>query len=308
MNASKITALDFFEDLSSPYARKRFFWAFVILIIVSAVIQFFTLYFVNNPFLKDLISSVALQLFSTSFVITFFYIVYLHLIGPNWSVRNVRALRPQDINSKIRSLLTKTNLYVFWGRSGSYFRSQPLRVLDAQSRDGTRNIDIEVLLPDPTDDRLVQSYRQILDSLGEDNSENSLLIQVLATSIACAVADANNRYLSVALYYSKFLPGFRLDLSSVGAILTHDDPSKPALMFDGNSEFHEMFRSTARSEMMVSRKIEWQSSLFDGLKLGTSQVSANQVKAFELHGDCDPQLLAEKVNHYLINETHRYKR
>jgi hypothetical protein len=83
-------------------------------------------------------------------------------------------------------------------------------MLDEQSRKQKLVTDVEVVLPDPTDERLIKSYRDILASLGENPGGNPLLANVLATSIACAVIDANNKYIRIKLFYSKFLPAFRV--------------------------------------------------------------------------------------------------
>jgi hypothetical protein len=136
--------------------------------------------------------------------------------------------------------------------------------LDTQSQKEKLPTDVEVLLPDPNDPRLIDLYQRILVSLGEkpDGNRNPLLANVLATSIACAIVAANNNYIRVKLYYSKFLPAFRVDLSGNGAVVTQDDPAKSALYFEPQSEFYEMLRATIRNEMAVSTEAKWNKELF----------------------------------------------
>ncbi len=117
-------------------------------------------------------------------------------------------------------------------------------------------------MPDPDDERLVKSYREILRSLGEDPSQNPLLPNVLATCMACAIVASNNKHLEIKVHLSRFLPAFRVDLSEKGAILTQDDKKKSALYFEYGSEFWDMFHSTVANERAVSRAVTWSQEAF----------------------------------------------
>lgn len=194
MKASKITAIDFFEDLTSPYARKRFFWGFVVFAVCCiGVIIVARMCLPYNGF-REVLESVSIEILSGSIIILLFYFLYFHFIGENYGLREVVTTRPQDIGGRLSELIPETRYYIFWGRSGSYFRSVPLIKLDEQSRSRKSVIDVEVVLPDPHDERLVESYQDILNSLGEYNNKNSLLSNVIATSMACAIINSNNKF------------------------------------------------------------------------------------------------------------------
>ena len=225
MKASKIRTTDFFDDLTSRYARRRFFWGFLI-IIIFCLILVSILKDWNGLTTTDIIISILIEVVSGSLIILGFYALYVYFIGPNVGFREVSVLRPQDISGKMKVLPLNVTTYMFWGRSGSFFRSYPISILDKQASDRKHNVTIDVLLPDPEESRLVDSYRDILTSLGENEGENALLSHVIATCITCAIVDANNRFINVRVYLSRFLPGFRLDLSDNGAILTQDDKKK----------------------------------------------------------------------------------
>jgi hypothetical protein len=257
LRASKLTAVDFFDDLTSPYARKRFFWGFVAFSVFCIIGVCLTRLFLHDGVTGDVINEVLLHVLADALVVLAFYALYMHFIGPNDELREISVTRPKDIREQMEQLPVDTRFYVFWGRSGSYFRAHPLLALDKQSRAQKLVTDVEIVLPDPTDDRLIQSYRDILNSLGENSSNNPLLANVLATSIACAIVSANNKYINIKLFYSRFLPAFRVDISERGAILTQDDPAKSALFFQPESEFYEMLRTTVRNEIAVSGEAKW---------------------------------------------------
>ena len=76
-----------------------------------------------------------------------------------------------------------------------------------------------------------------------------------------------NKFLNIRIWYSKFLPAFRVDLSDKGACLTQDAKEKSALFFEHGSEFFDMLFNTIRSEASASREIIWNPSVFKGLAL-----------------------------------------
>lgn len=306
MRASKITAVDFFEDLTSRYARRRFFWAFVGVCVVCGICIFAISHFVTPSVVRDLLFSIFIEIISGAVIVLAFYAIYIYFIGPHFLVSEVSVLRPRDIGERIESLPLEVSRYMFWGRSGSYFRAHPLRYLDSQAKEKKRNIDIEVVLPDPEDPRLVNSYNEIVRSLGETPSENQLLANVLATSIACAIVSSNNKFVNIRIFYSPFLPAFRVDLSDKGAVLTQDDPNKSALFFQPESEFYEMFRTTVRSEMSVSKEVKWEEELFKDRGLDEEVCDEKTLGAFGLKL-ANFDALKEEVAALITERQHRYK-
>ncbi|WP_037435777.1 hypothetical protein [Sinorhizobium fredii] len=281
MRASKITAVDFFDDLTSSYARKRFFGGFSVLI------------------------AVLVEIVAGSLIILSFYSLYVYFIGANTAVREVNVTRPQDIGERMRALPQDVRHYMFWGRSGSFFRAYPLLELDRQARENKRNIAVDVLLPDPDDGRLIKSYRDIMKSLGEDPGENPLLPNVLATCMTCAILASNNKHLEINVHLSQFLPAFRVDLSDNGAILTQDDKKKSALYFEYGSEFWDMFRSTVANERALSRAVAWNKEAFAGLKLEEKSCDAQTLNAFGIKVD-NVDAVQQEVARLITKRPHRY--
>jgi hypothetical protein len=260
----------------------------------------------SKGILQDIVDGVFMQVLTGSLIILAFYAIYMHFIGPNPGLREVTAVRPRDISGHMKELPVAARTYMFWGRSGSYFRSAPLLKLDEQARDEKRNIDVEVVLPDPMDERLIRSYQDIRSSLGEDSEGNPLLANVLATSMVCAIVSANNKYINIRVYYSKFLPAFRVDLSDNGAIMTQDDMAKSALFFEFGSEFYEMLVNTIRNEAAVSREIRWDEAIFRGKKLEEKSCDKQTLNAFGIEID-DVDTLQQEVAKMIAERKHRYK-
>jgi hypothetical protein len=306
LRASRITAIDFFDDLASSYARKRFFTGFALLVVLCLLLIWVTYQLVTQSAIRDILVSILIEVLSGSVIILAFYAIYVYFIGPNTAVREVGVMRPQDIGERARALPMETRNYMLWGRSGSFFRAYSLLKLDEQAKENKRNIVIDVLLPDPEDQRLVRLYREILKSLDEDGGNNPLLSQVLATCMACAIVAANNKLVEVRVHLSSFLPGFRLDLSDNGAILTQDDKKKSALYFEAQSEFYDMFRRTVIDESSLSRKVSWNSQLFEGLKLEEKSCNRKTLNAFGIPVP-DVDAAHQEVAMLIGKRPHRYK-
>lgn len=305
LRASKITAVDFFDDLTSSYARKRFFGGFSVLIAVCILLLWVAEVNFTWPIAKEIVVAVLVEIVAGSLIILAFYSLYVYFIGANTAVREVNVTRPQDIGERMRALPQDVRHYMFWGRSGSFFRAYPLLELDRQARENKRNIAVDVLLPDPDDERLVKSYRDIMKSLGEDPGENPLLPNVLATCMTCAIMASNNKHLEIKVHLSQFLPAFRVDLSDNGAILTQDDKKKSALYFEYGSEFWDMFRSTVANERAVSRAVAWNKEAFAGLKLEEKSCDARTLNAFGIKVD-NVDAVQQEVARLITKRPHRY--
>jgi hypothetical protein len=307
MRASKIGAVDFFDDLTSPYARKWFRWGFIALCCICAILIYLTEQFVPGGSFHDVLNAIFIEVIAGVVIILSFYGLYTYFIGANTTLRDVSVTRPQDIGTRIRTLPHNVRHYTFWGRSGSFFRAFPLLELDRQAREQRKNIDIEVMMPDPVDPKLIESYQATLRSLGETPNQNALLVNVLATSLACAIIGANNNFISIKIFYSKFLPAFRLDLSDNGAMLTQDHPSKPALFFSSGSEFHEMFRTTFRNEARLSREVAWDEAIFKELSLEEKSCNKQTLNAFGIQVS-DTDAIRAEVATLITERPHRYAR
>jgi hypothetical protein len=108
------------------------------------------------------------------------------------------------------------------------------------------------------------------------------------------------------VYYSKFLPAFRVDLSDNGAIMTQDDMAKSALFFEFGSEFYEMLVNTIRNEAAVSREIRWDEAIFRGKKLEEKSCDKQTLNAFGIEID-DVDTLQQEVAKMIAERKHRYK-
>ena len=306
MRTSKFTAIDFFDELTSTYARKRFVAGLGIVTLVSLLLILLVQTCFTSQTPKDIATTILIEILAGTVLVFLFYLYYVKFVGFKISDRDIHVTRSEDIQQIVRSLPSDARTYRFWGRSGSYFRAYTLREIDAITKRTKRNVRIEVLLPDPLDTRLISSYREILESLGENDGENPLLPHVLATCIACAVLSANNRYLEINIFLSSFLPAFRLDLTDRCGILTQDDKRKSALYFESPSEFFDMFENTMINERKVSKEVNWEADSFRNLEFGDDSISRARLEAFGIAID-NLRDVQDRIRILLTKFPHRYK-
>lgn len=67
-----------------------------------------------------------------------------------------------------------------------------------------------------------------------------------------------------------------------------------------------MFRTTVRSEMSVSKEVEWDESLFKGLGLDTKSCNTDTLTAFGIDVK-DVDEIQQEVAFLITKRPHRYK-
>ena len=305
VKASRVMAIDFLNDLTSPYARRWFVGSMSFLLIFSIIMVWLATIAPFQPWLKDVLVSLFSEASAGSGIVLAFYAVYLYFIGPNTPAQEVTVLRAEDIGTEIHKLFEDSRRYIFWGRSGAFFRSRTLQVLDKQAQENRRQITVDVLLPDPREERLAKGYRGILKALDETGSEHTLLANILATCLACAIADANNVHLDVRVHLSKFLPTFRIDMSDNGAILTQDDKEKAALRFKDGGQFFDLWEAAVATERNASHLVSWDREQFAGKLLVKETCTSEVIDAIGI--DVPREATTDREVARLIDElTHRY--
>lgn len=209
---------------------------------------------------------------------------------------------------RISSLPIGAQEYMFWGRSGSFFRADQLRKMNSESEKGKKDILIKVVLPDPNNQKLVHLYGRMMNSIGENTGTYDLLSHVIATCIAGAIYESQNRRLKLEIFISNILPTYRIDLSNNGLILTQDDKKKSAIFFDADTEFYDLFRSNVLTECEMSKKLDWDKSIFEGLDILQPCLRSCHVHTFGLEFDDETvNVLLPKIKNLIQSQSHKYK-
>lgn len=304
-HATKYINLDVIGDLGSKSARRRFMGTFIGIAALTAF-AFCMPDFQIRERAPELWRTTAGNLFSTSILIILVYGAYILFIHEDTERPEIETLRPQDINGQIRYLPTETSSYYLWGRSASYFRAETIRALSDSALTNRRNIDITVLLPDPEIPKLAEAYEDIIRELREEVEEDKLFKNAVATAAACALTAANNRYVSIKVCFSQFLPSFRIDLSDQGAILTEDKKELYGLKFSSRSQFFEMFKTMINYEVKISRSVDLNKYAWRNHVIGEDKLPLEALLSFGFSSE-KVEKHKNAILELISNPDHRYK-
>ena len=305
METKKIIGADFFSELRSRHVRRRF----IVGIFLLCAFTLFGSFFINKLHLNERTISVLEGLFTEAFagffIIFCVYLLYLYFIGPEKDFGDITVIRNSDISENIKKLPLNTRNYMFWGRSGSFLRAYTIPKLSEEASEKKQQILIEIVLPNPNNEKLSKLYRRIKASLNEDADNYTLHDEVIATAYACAIHANDNRFLTFSVHYSDYLPSYRIEVSDHVAILTQDNPKLKAIAFGRETEFYELFRSSIRNEAILSKNLLSDLRPFEGAKTPSKFLLCREFEA--LGSEKWSGVRAQKVADILKKNKHRYK-
>jgi hypothetical protein len=244
--------------LRSRYTIRRFFLIYGLCLAVAILSLLLIAHaFPSDHWFRLISKDFLINLAAVIAVFMTTYAFYLFVTPPGLRNAEVIPLRDVEISDEIIDLLKEATDYWFWGRSGSYFRSEILPRLDQIARTERRRIRIRLVLPDPSRPENCLRYKQILTGLNEFADDNTLAANVTATIVMIANLCSRNPYLDAEVGLCATVPTLRYDLSNNGALLTRDAKKLPALLTNSGNAYFEMFRDAVESELSQSKKVTW---------------------------------------------------
>jgi hypothetical protein len=244
--------------LRSPYAKRKFFsiylllLAFVLLllfVLVQSLDQNGTARAVAISFLGNFASAIAIV------IVTYGFFVYV--TPPGLRNAEVVPLRNVEIGEQIFDLRAGVSDYWFWGRSGGYFRQHVLPSLNTLAERDRRHVVVRIVVPDYSQPENAVRYAKMRRGLNEAADEHTLAANVIAT-VATAVSEAaRNPYFQVQIGLCASVPVLRYDISNIGALITRDAPSLPAILINSGNPYFETFRDAVENELAQARTVKW---------------------------------------------------
>jgi hypothetical protein len=293
--------------LRSRYTIKRFFIAFGILLIsLLLLILAIETYVPRGPAPREMLTNFLGNFAAAVAVFIVTYLFYINIIPSGLRDAEVIPLRDVEIGEGIVKLPESASDYWFWGRSGSYFRSAVLPLLDEQARRERRHIRIRVVIPDPNNGNNGTLYKNFKQGLRENADETTLAANVLATISSIALACSRNPYLKAEIGLCASVPVLRFDLSNHGALITRDARKLPAILTNSGNPYFEMFRDAVENELAQSRKVTWD-SLPAGLPESADALDEIFLATIKGLPDYDPTIL-ESARNLLSSKADRYGR
>ena len=174
----------------------------------------------------------------------------------------VRALTGRDTSEALEIARRHTDQWTFKGGTGTYLRAVTLpRCIENARADG-RSLRVQIEILDPADERTCTAYTQFRRSLstapdrtGEEWTFVRTRNEALATILAASWYLQRHYFLIIDLGLSTAISTLRWDLSSNCLILTQEDPSTPALIFEKANPYYHSYHRELVSSFERARRV-----------------------------------------------------
>jgi hypothetical protein len=157
-----------------------------------------------------------------------------------------------------------TERWTFKGGTGTYTRAKTLPdcVANARHASPRRNLDIRLIILDPTNVQLCAMYASYratfasLDPTEERWTTDRTQKESYATVLAAAWHKRSYDLLTVGVFLTSIMSTFRYDMSDSCLIVTQDDPAFPAMVIERNSPHYyahatEMAKSQQQARHVI---------------------------------------------------------
>jgi hypothetical protein len=169
----------------------------------------------------------------------------------------VRVVSGRDRSEALEAARRDTKRWWFSGGLGRYNRAVVLPELAERARRTNSRRSVVLLTLDPDHPSVCRTYARMRQGRrtgrGEDWSEESVRMEVLATVLAAHWCAANEPMLEVEVRFKSTCALTRLEVADSAAIRTSEDPKDSAIIYPVNSPFFALMEEDFRLERDQAR-------------------------------------------------------
>lgn len=243
--------------LRTKYTIRQFYTVFSIIFFISSGLSVALSLGDFVPQAQAILASFFGSLSGTILTVMAIYGVWIFVTPPEIRHAVILPLRPKEISEFLEQIRTNSTQYVFWGRSGTSFRQNVLPTLDNRARSLRQSQSIKVVMPNPAAPSISSNYATMINGLGENANDKTLLVSVVAMALDLAIRSSENVDLRVEMCLCPTLPVVRMDISDQGAVITRDAKSLPGIYCGPGSQHLDMYRTMAENEFRQGKPITW---------------------------------------------------
>jgi len=156
-----------------------------------------------------------------------------------------------------------TEFWMFKGGTGTYLRAVTIKACVENARRAQRPVRMQVEIIDPTDEHLCNRYARYRSSLapGPDRTGETWTLdrtrkEAFATILAACWYWQRFTFLKVEIGLSPVMTTFRWDLSSQWVVITQEDPSAPAMLFEKGRPHYRSYSRELVASFEQARLVE----------------------------------------------------
>ncbi|HET8641679.1 MAG TPA: hypothetical protein VFM37_07060, partial [Pseudonocardiaceae bacterium] len=156
-----------------------------------------------------------------------------------------------------------TEFWMFKGGTGTYLRAVTIKACVESARRAQRPVRMQVEIIDPTDEHLCNRYARYRSSLapGPDRTGETWTLdrtrkEAFATILAACWYWQRFTFLKIEVGLSQVMTTFRWDLSSQWVVITQEDPSAPAMLFEKGRPLYRSYSRELVASFEQARLVE----------------------------------------------------
>jgi hypothetical protein len=252
---------------SSIRERRQFLFLIVALLALILLLRIYVFPKIDNLTIKENVLSISDKLFTSliTTVIVGWFVFWISYEEIKKKVELIRSTRL--IEEKLESLRRDTNQYYFSGGTGSYTRTVTLPKLNELSYSNKSSISVSIILMNPNNELLCNTYSSYKNSLEGFNKWNNIEVRskIFASILSIYKYKMNSNFLEVNIYLKDFFSLLRIEISQNGIVISKEDKELPILYLDKSSYLYspyvEDFRQVVKQSKLITIKNEFQFDL-----------------------------------------------
>lgn len=243
--------------LTSRYTARRFFLATFTVIVACFLGLIVILSCEPSGVFWQALSAILVSLIATVFVLALIYSVWFWVTPRSIVSTDIQPLRAAEIREVADFVSQQAGEYIFFGRSGSFFRKCVLPSLEKSAKETGRAINVFIGVPDPESKENLEEYRRQKAAADQNVEEDELAINVVATCIAAYLAQSKNPLITFQISLLEKVPIIRFDISDRGLLISRDSKKLPGIYCNSGNSYYELFRSMVLHDFHQGKRVEW---------------------------------------------------
>lgn len=236
--------------LKHKASRKNFLLIITLILILIILIRIFVIprFYPTPPmgipeyfkYIEDLFDKLFISLLVAVFIGLFIF--YIEIPESEKKHEIVQPNRIKEIFIKGR---IETDFWYFSGGSGRFTRAVTLPELNLISKRNNEHKSIKIILLDPMDDSLCESYASYRQNLKSSKNEWSIqyVRNEITSTICSSIIHKNiNPMLDINVYLKKNFSTLRIDINQSNCIVTKEDKKEPALTTPSDTFLYRTYK------------------------------------------------------------------
>jgi hypothetical protein len=174
----------------------------------------------------------------------------------------VRQLNGIEVTRELTDAHNEADQWTFKGGTGTYLRAVTMKKCVERARQEKRPLRMQLEILDPTDESLCLAYAQFRSSLtpgpdgtGETWTFDRTRKEAFATILAACWYHQRYPFVTIEVGLSRLMTTFRWDMSPISVIMTQDDPSGPALMFEKGKPYYRAYARELAASFSQAKRV-----------------------------------------------------